>query len=424
MLPEHSSVIADSDVVDMCDRTLEAMDWFEHDRATLRRTRRRGPRLGALAATVPSSSASRLGRGLRRHHRPRLAVAAARGRDAAALPGPRARDRPLQPSADRRCAARGAGCWTGSRTCADDGVPRRSRGGSPRRGLRLAVDFGRRVVNWTPEFMGFGNQLYLWAWAHAHRDEKPSPRVLVIDKMRYWIPHFPAVQPWLVERDRGRRARPARALLGRTRGALGRPARLHRRESRGLHPRLAPHLAGAGRGRRLRRSPPSDVLTLNVRRGDYYSNPVHRPEFAHRPGRLPEAGGRPQQWRRTGPCGACTSSPTTSTGAGTTCRGSRTSRARSPIPGPETGRSTTSGTSARPGAWSSPTRPSPSGARRSRRSALGETSVWAPAFFQRRYGPGRCYEYDQQWSFVDELPDGWQPGWVLAGRDSPTARET
>ncbi len=32
MLPEHSSVIADSDVVDMCDRTLEAMDWFEHAR--------------------------------------------------------------------------------------------------------------------------------------------------------------------------------------------------------------------------------------------------------------------------------------------------------------------------------------------------------------------------------------------------------
>ncbi len=33
MLPEHSSVIADSDVVDMCDRTLEAMGWFDHDRA-------------------------------------------------------------------------------------------------------------------------------------------------------------------------------------------------------------------------------------------------------------------------------------------------------------------------------------------------------------------------------------------------------
>ncbi len=34
MLPEHSSVIADSDVVGMCDRTLEAMEWFDQDRAT------------------------------------------------------------------------------------------------------------------------------------------------------------------------------------------------------------------------------------------------------------------------------------------------------------------------------------------------------------------------------------------------------
>ena len=42
MLPEHSSVIADSDVVDMCDRTLEAMRWFEHDRATLDEQARRG----------------------------------------------------------------------------------------------------------------------------------------------------------------------------------------------------------------------------------------------------------------------------------------------------------------------------------------------------------------------------------------------
>lgn len=30
MLPEHASVIPDSDVVEMCDRTLEAMDWFDN----------------------------------------------------------------------------------------------------------------------------------------------------------------------------------------------------------------------------------------------------------------------------------------------------------------------------------------------------------------------------------------------------------
>ena len=46
MLPEHSSVIADSDVVDMCDRTLEAMDWFDHERATFD-ARAEGTRVGA-----------------------------------------------------------------------------------------------------------------------------------------------------------------------------------------------------------------------------------------------------------------------------------------------------------------------------------------------------------------------------------------
>ncbi len=42
MLPEHASVIADSDVVDMCDRTLEAMRWFEQDRETFDDRARRG----------------------------------------------------------------------------------------------------------------------------------------------------------------------------------------------------------------------------------------------------------------------------------------------------------------------------------------------------------------------------------------------
>ena len=51
-------------------------------------------------------------------------------------------------------------------------------------------------------------------------------------------------------------------------------------------------------------------------------------------------------------------------------------------------------------------------------TALGDTSVWAPAFFQASYGSGRCYEYDNGWNFVDDLPQGWQPDWVLAGNDA------
>ena len=42
-------------------------------------------------------------------------------------------------------------------------------------------------------------------------------------------------------------------------------------------------------------------------------------------------------------------------------------------------------------------------------TALGDTSVWAPAFFRGDARPRARYEYDQQWSFVDELPGGWRP---------------
>ncbi len=60
---------------------------------------------------------------------------------------------------------------------------------------------GSQIVNWTPEFMGFGNQLYLWAWAHARRAEEVPHRVLVVERSRYWLPFFPAVRPYLVERS-------------------------------------------------------------------------------------------------------------------------------------------------------------------------------------------------------------------------------
>ena len=138
---------------------------------------------------------------------------------------------------------------------------------------------GRQVVNWTPEFMGFGNQLYLWAWAHARHGRAPEPRVLVIDKMRYWIPHFPAVQPWLVERtDVG--LLDERAHFWATPLEHSGDERGYTDESRAAFIRdwllTSPALSGV----RTSDLAHHDVLTLNVRRGDYYSDPAHRPEFA------------------------------------------------------------------------------------------------------------------------------------------------
>lgn len=277
---------------------------------------------------------------------------------------------------------------------------------------------GRRVVNWTPEFMGFGNQLYLWAWAHAHRDQSPAPRVLVVDKMRYWIPFFPAVHPWLVEPQQvgplDQRAHfwaDPEAHAGDPRGFSDESRAAFIRDWLLTSPRLAS----------VSSSPlaAADVLTLNVRRGDYYSNPAHRPEFAidlesylwaavhaavdrHGPVRRVHVVSDDQAWchehlRWLSDVADEVTSPPPDEGPIDNFRDICSSR-RLVI-----SNSTFS-------IWGAAVAA----------TALGETSVWAPAFFQRRYGSGRCYEYDQQWSFIDELPNGWQPSWVLSGEDPPS----
>lgn len=272
---------------------------------------------------------------------------------------------------------------------------------------------GRRVVNWTPEFMGFGNQLYLWAWAHAHRQEEPSPRVLVIDKMRYWIPFFPDVQPWLVELDE------VRALDQR--GHYWADPLKHSGDPRGytdetraafIHDWLltSPALSGVANSELAR----DDVLTLNVRRGDYYSNPVHRREFAidlesylrlavasavatDGAARRIHVVSDDVQWCREhlpwlSRFADEVTYPRPDDGPVDNLRDISSSR-RLVI-----SNSTFS-------IWGAAVAA----------TVLERTSVWAPAFFQKRYGPGRCYEYDQQWNFIDQLPGGWQPEWVLAG---------
>lgn len=281
----------------------------------------------------------------------------------------------------------------------------------------LRRGFGQRVVNWTPEFMGFGNQLYLWAWAHAHRDEKPAPQVLVVDKMRYWIPYFPSVQPWLVEpsdvglldqrvhhwADPIAHAGDPRGYTDASRAAFIRDWLL-----------TAPVLSDLAESQLASEG----VLTLNVRRGDYYSNEHHRPEFAIDLASYLEIAVR-SALRADGPVRRVH----VVSDDVDWCR--------------------------RELGWLSDiaeeiTYPDPSdgpienfrdicSARRLVISnstfsiwgaavagiALDDSSVWAPAFFQRRYGAGRCYEYDQQWNFVDDLPGGWQPDWVLAGKNAP-----
>ena len=282
-------------------------------------------------------------------------------------------------------------------------------------GLSIARNrLGHRIINWTPDFMRFGNHLYLWAWAHAHQSEEPSPRVLVADRMRYWIPYFPAAMPWLVE--------PEDVNLLDQRDHLWADPLAHSGDPRGFTDASraafirdwllsAPALASVGTGDLASH----DVLTVNVRRGDYYSDPQYRTEFAFDvasylrlavesalsadgPVRRIHVVSDDVDW----------------------CRATLTwlpdLASKITFPQPDKGpidnfRDVCSSrrlviSNSTFSIWGAAVAG----------TALGDTSVWAPAFFQRRYGPGRCYEYDQQWNFVDDLPDGWQPDWVLAGK--------
>jgi hypothetical protein len=284
----------------------------------------------------------------------------------------------------------------------------------------LRSRFGRRLVNWTPEFMGFGNHLYLWEWAYTGRDAPVARRVLMTEKMRPWaalVPDFS--RRFIVERDEVGFLDQRDFLWARPLEHSGDPrGYTEATRARFVQDCLVPSplLPGVGTGQLAA----DDVLTLNVRRGDYYSNPHHRPLHAFDvEAYLREAVGRSVD--ADGPLArihvvsddvawcrerldflprhapeVTYSQPTASPASNflDVCSSRRLVITNSTFSIWAAGVSTV---------------------------VFGDNAaqIWAPAFFMASYEPGRCYEYDQAWSFVDELPGGWQPDWVLAGRDGP-----
>ena len=183
-----------------------------------------------------------------------------------------------------------------------------------------------QVVNWTPEFMGFGNQLYLWAWAHARRNEEPPHRVLIVERSRYWLPFFPAVVPYLVEKSDVSFWDSRQHFYAYKQDHSG-DFRGYTDESRAafVHDWIltSPALEGAERGPLAA----DGVLTLNLRRGDFYDNPSFLPEF----GLDLESYVRlavPRAIEQDGPCVASMWCPTTSPGAGRICVSCRRTRTR------------------------------------------------------------------------------------------------
>lgn len=128
-------------------------------------------------------------------------------------------------------------------------------------------------MTWTPNWMGFGNVLYLWLEAWIEQANGVNRRVLEAPGMQKWIDTYPklrsaglSIAPSEVKFT-SRRDTPWKSDRGRdayTREQL----ETFIQEFLISAPLFADSVSGAGRGLD---SPES--LTVNVRRGDYYSVP-------------------------------------------------------------------------------------------------------------------------------------------------------
>lgn len=128
---------------------------------------------------------------------------------------------------------------------------------------------GPRTVLWTPlEGLGFGNVLYLWLHASLRQARGEEYRVLTPPPMTPWLAMLPAVRDRLTV-DRAR----VRLTDRREHGWFSEFGTDFTREE--LQRFVREFLLGTPL---LPRSGPADPgsVTLNVRRGDYYSQPHFR----------------------------------------------------------------------------------------------------------------------------------------------------
>lgn len=129
---------------------------------------------------------------------------------------------------------------------------------------------GPRTVLWTPEWMGFGNLLYLWLWADIGRRRGLDRVVLHQPGMNLWLDAFPTLDELTIApsqvafTDRRHTELFGHGRYGEsfTAGELGSFIERH----------LIPGVTNAP-------SPPDGEVVVSVRRGDYYSNPQFEAEF-------------------------------------------------------------------------------------------------------------------------------------------------
>lgn len=284
---------------------------------------------------------------------------------------------------------------------------------SLRRAAALVLEPVRRhgrPVAWTPEFMGLGNLLQLAMWAYdGHRSGTPR-----------WIRSTPRLDPWLEVfpglgavvldpsevRFTDRRVRPWSAHA-RAEG-IGDAVPEHEQvDVRAVETFLRDVvLPGARLTSPVRHEPSQDCLVVNVRRGDYYSDPDIRRQYGFDVVgylRIAVAGsvsrdGSPSdivvvsddiEWCRAELAWLDDVAPT---------RFAVTSGAVDDF-------ATVSG--ARRAVITNSTFSYWAAHVSNVIHVDNHSQVWAPRFFDRTQNGGRSWLLDPRWSVVEELPHGW-----------------
>ena len=246
--------------------------------------------------------------------------------------------------------------------------------------------------------MGLGNLLYLLLWAAQGRDAGEQRFVRVSSKLAPWLDEFPSLRALtLVPGDV--RFTDQRVSPWREAAAGGVPP--HRgyedaERSAFIHRYLLPGVA----------LEPRDHMTINVRRGDYYSDPSHMGEFGFdidsylrvaleescrtdTPRALKVVSDDPE-WCRVHLAWLNDIAHTTVSDPSDTPAANLwdvASSRRLVI---------TNSTFSYWGAYMS-------------NELFGDNydDVWAPRFFSRTRNGGRGWQLDERWSIVESLPHGW-----------------
>lgn len=156
-----------------------------------------------------------------------------------------------------------------------------------RRPVGAALDLIRRrgrLVVWTPEWMGFGNILYVLHWVHTARAHGIPMWARSTPALTPWLPVFPEVRDLVVQPD-SVRLTDRRLMPHSQQGRAALPSGLYERV-KPLDPQapfasfIASYLLpGTERVVPILPDPDPTRLVVNVRRGDYYSHPEHRAQY-------------------------------------------------------------------------------------------------------------------------------------------------